>query len=163
MFKSRLSQITIVCAALFVLVIGIGSFVGNQQHEEGIVIELAASDERPIQDRLLEAYDNNDEAAFKQLAEETGWSVAELKEIVPQIKAANEEMERLRAREESLGSWEDAIANGNMLKEDPPDEDGDIARYYDVNGDDSADFQVYFRGDEPYVWRYLDEKGEPYG
>lgn len=111
---------------------------------------------------FLDAAEGNKEA-IEDIALAFGVTVEEAYDFAIQAKDQIEEMERLKEREKTLGSWEDAIRTGTLVKTDPVDDDGDIARYYDVTGDGVADFQVYFRDGKPYVWRFADETGEPYG
>jgi hypothetical protein len=126
--------------------------------------EVVLMNEGPqiTQETILEAAAGN-KKAIEDVALYFEVTVEEAEKIALQVKDQIEEYERLKEREKTLGSWEDAVKNGQLLATDPVDEDGDIAKYYDVTGDNVADFQVYFRDGEPRVWRYVDEEGQPYG
>ena len=151
--------------AIWMVVIFIGLCIGvAYQSFTREPAEVQIMNQMPpiTQEDILKAADGDPEA-IKNMALFFEITEEEAQQVALQIKDQIEERARLAEREKTLGSWEDAIKTGNMVQEDPPDEDGDIARYYDVTGDGIGDFQVYYRNGEPFVWRYMDEQGEPYG
>lgn len=69
----------------------------------------------------------------------------------------------LEEHEATLGTWQEAVESGTLVKTGAPDDNGNTPTYYDVTGDGIADFEILFSNGEPKYWRYADEEGEGYG
>ncbi len=101
---------------------------------------------------------------FKDAAVAQGYfTEAQVEEIIADVKAEKTIEERERAREAALGTWQEAVANGTVTKEDLKPATNRVTRYYDVTGDMIPDFEIIFKDGKPFLWRFADENGDGYG
>lgn len=126
-------------------------------NNERITIEVPMSIEVPVSmDELIAAYKENDTEALEKYAQILGVTTEELRRAV-------EDFTEWILREKKLGTWQDALKNGKLVRVGEADAEGDVPKYYDVNGDGIPDFEIWFKGDSPKYWRFLDSAGRPYG
>lgn len=112
---------------------------------------------------IIAAYDNNDESALKRYGAEIGLTLEEMKVFAADIKAEKEKIDRLKEREKTLGTWDNAVEAGTLVRTENQGGGERTHKYYDVTEDGLADFEIIYVAGEPKAWRYCDEEGKPYG
>ena len=112
---------------------------------------------------LITAYEAGDDRQLSVYAQKLGMKLETLKEVARGEIEHAAHMKVLKEREKTLGTWEEAIKTGTLLHNSKPDAEGDISAFYDINADGIADFEIAYRDNKPFAWRFLDEKGDAYG
>ena len=139
-------------------------FIHFQNAEERKPEEILISKEI-----IIDAFNRNDEEKLTELASQFGITLEDIKDVAGQLIEMEALLEKQRAREATLGSWEDALKTGTLVRQENPHDHEYVEAYYDVTGDGIADFVVYHETalggalGAPAYWRYCDESGEPYG
>ena len=108
---------------------------------------------------------------MKKLTKRSIWGVVlilVLGFIILIIQTCVDNRQAREAYEQSLGTWQNAYTNGDLIKETKKQEVlGEhiiTVKYqlYDVTNDGIPDFEIVLKWDKPAEWQYLKD-GKPYG
>lgn len=146
-------RLAIGMSIVFVLFLGAVFFNYHSEHiDEGVTAE-----------DIISAYDRGDEKVLQEYAEELGMTMEDLKYLAARFKEQKAELDRREAREKTLGTWDNAVEAGTLVKTENQAGGERTHKFYDVTDDGMADFEIIYVKGEPVAWRYCDEKGVPYG